>query len=338
MAKIVCTLKEFVYFIDPRIKLNIANMTRRSKVLLDSKCQKCHKKDTLDAAHKHGSFGKDIVKNVLAKYETSDEKYEIEDLQGVLDEIKDMHLPMEEHFVFLCKSCHREYDSWTKNLDYMKEIPQNTTPQNTTPQNTTPQNTTPQNTTPQNTTPQNTTPQNTTPQNTTPQNTTPQNTTPQNTTPQNTTPQNTTPKMKKSTQINNKGVKEILCKNETASWRYKIGWVSMNNRKNILELISKIESNFDCYPLAFKSWYYHKLRDNDKLFSAILTNKDDSVICFRVDPRSFTVDDPRIIHGKRWFFPEVKEKRIQIAPENHELIMQCLSHAFETSKHMYSSK
>ena len=299
MAKIVCTLKEFVYFIDPRIRVNIANMTRRSKVLLDSKCQKCHKKDTLDAAHKHGSFRKDIVKNVLAKYGTSDEKYEIEDLQGVLDEIKDMHLPMEEHFVFLCKSCHREYDSWTKNLDYMKEIPQNTTPQNTTPQNTTPQNTTPQ-----------------------------------NTTPQNTTPQNTTPKMKKSTQINNKGVKEILCENETASWRYKIGWVSINNRKNILELISKIESNFDCYPLASKSWYYHKRRDNDKQFSAILTNKDDSVICFRVDPRSFTVDDPRIIHGKRWFFSEGKEKRIQIAPENYELIMQCLSHAFEISKHM----
>ena len=299
MAKIVCTLKEFVYFIDPRIRVNIANMTRRSKVLLDSKCQKCHKKDTLDAAHKHGSFRKDIVKKVLAKYETSDEKYEIEDLQGVLDEIKDMHLPMEEHFVFLCKSCHREYDSWTKNLDYMKEIPQNTTPQNTTPQNTTPQNTTPQ-----------------------------------NTTPQNTTPQNTTPKMKKSTQINNKGVKEILCKDETTSWRYKIGWVSINNRKNILELISKIESNFDCYPLAFKSWYYHKRRDDGKQFSAIRTNKDDSVICFRVDPRSFTVDDPRIIHGKRWFFSEGKEKRIQIAPENYELIMQCLSHAFEISKHM----
>ena len=279
MAKIVCTLKEFVYFIDPRIRLNIANMTRRSKVLLDSKCQKCHKKDTLDAAHKHGSFGKDIVKNVLAKYETSDEKYEIEDLQGVLDKIKDMHLPIEEHFVFLCKSCHREYDSWTKNLDYMKEIPQNTTPQNT-------------------------------------------------------TPQNTTPKMKKSTQINDKGVKEILCKDETASWRYKIGWVSINNKKNILELIPKIESNFDCYPLAFKSWYYHKRRDDGKQFSAILTNKDDSVICFRVDPRSFTVDDPRIIHGKRWFFSEGKEKRIQIDPENHEIIMQCLSHAFEMSKHM----
>lgn len=282
MAEIACTLKEFTYFVDPRIRVNITNMTRKAKVLLDSKCQKCHKKTRLDAAHKHGSSRKDIVKKVMEKYSTGDGRYEIKDLQGVIGEINDAHLPVEEHFVFLCQSCHREYDSWTKNLGGAeREMTQDANAPLVPPS------------------------------------------------PPPAT--STTPK-KRTTGSDGEGVEENLCKNEVHSWRYKIGWTSMDNRKNILDLIPEIESSFDCYPVAFKSWYFHRRRDNGRQFCAILTNKNDSVICFRTDPGSFAVVDPRIIHNKRWFFSEGKEKRIAITPQNHDLILQCLSHAFEASK------
>ena len=134
-----------------------------------------------------------------------------------------------------------------------------------------------------------------------------------------------------SANIDSNRVREILCEDERYSWRYKIGWATMRNRKNIERLISKIEASFDCHPIAFKSWYYHKRNDNDKQFSAIKTNKDNSEICFRIEPHSFDIEDPRIIHGKRWFFAEGKEKRIRIIPENYDLIMECLRYSFDIS-------
>lgn len=298
MAEIVCTLKEFTYFIDPRIRANITSMTRRSKGLLGSKCQKCQKKATLDAAHKHGSSRKDIVKKVMEKYKTGAGRYEIRDLQAVLGEINDAHLPVEEHFVFLCQSCHREYDSWTKSLGDMEgEMPQDAgtslPPMPNRAQSPRRSGLRPSG--------------------------------------GDRLPRTQVPHQKKSV-TGERGVTEILCKKEVHSWRYKIGWTSAQNRKNILELIPKIESSFDCYPVAFKSWYFHRRKDNGRQFCAIKTNKNDSEICFRAEPGSFAVDDSRIIHNKRWFFSEGKEKRVAITPQNHGLILQCLSHAFEASK------
>ena len=107
--------------------------------------------------------------------------------------------------------------------------------------------------------------------------------------------------------------------------------MSIKNRKNIEELISKIESAFDCNPLAFKSWYFHKRHDNNKQFSGIICHKNHSVMCFRIEPTTFDVKDNRIIRGKRWFFSEGKEGRVEIMPQNHELIMKCLSYAYDVS-------
>ncbi len=103
MAKFVGTLKEFTAFIDPRIRNNIANMTRPSKQLLGSKCQKCNEIKELDAAHKHGNSRPEIIERVLENYKIKDEIYEIEDVQKVVGEIRDAHLPMENIFIFYVK-------------------------------------------------------------------------------------------------------------------------------------------------------------------------------------------------------------------------------------------
>lgn len=269
----ICTLKEFTSFVDPRIRINVANMTRQLKNRLGSKCQKCNEKRELDAAHKHGSSRKEIIRDILDNYKISEDKYEINDLQKIIDEINNAHLPIEDHFIFLCKTCHREYDSWTRNLtnatfhddNYSKNI------------------------------------------------------------------QSRIKKNIPNSSENSNNVSEILCKDETQSWKYKLGRTSIQNRKNIEELILKIESNFDCYPVARKSWYYHHKKNNKKQFSGIICHKYRSVICFRINPYSFSFTDERIIHGKRWFFSEGKEKKIEIIPENYELIFKCLDHSYKIS-------
>jgi len=128
-----------------------------------------------------------------------------------------------------------------------------------------------------------------------------------------------------------KDVGEVLCEIETNSWKYKLGWTSIQNRKNIEELISKIESEFDCYPFAFKSWYYHKKSNTGRQFSGIICHKNRSLLCFRMEPSLFNLTDDRIIRGKRWFFSEGKEGRVEITPQNFDLILKCLDHAYEIS-------
>lgn len=57
----ICTLQEFTRFVDPKVRNNIAIMTKQYKSRLGSKCQKCSQSDELDAAHKHGKSRKDII-------------------------------------------------------------------------------------------------------------------------------------------------------------------------------------------------------------------------------------------------------------------------------------
>ena len=275
MAKMICTIREFTFFVDPRVRMNITSMTKQIKGKLGSRCQKCNEANELDAAHKHGKSRKEIIKQVLENYKTFDGKYEINDLKKVIDEINNAHLPIEDTFLFLCKKCHREYDSWTSDLnnaESKKPLPSKKISNKI-----------------------------------------------------------SQTKNKANSIKGNNLSQEILCKQETNSWKYKLGWTSIQNRKNIEELISKIESNFDCNPLAFKSWYFHKRTDNNKQFSGIICNKNNSLLCFRIEPSSFKITDNRIIRGKRWFFPEGKEGRIEILPQNHDLIMKCLFHAYDIS-------
>jgi len=275
MAKFEGRLQDFHILVGPKIRNDVQTITKKKKSELNSICQKCNEHAELDAAHIHGRSRKDIISIVLENYKSDDDTYSVSDLHKVLEEIKAEHIPVEKNFLFLCKKCHKEYDSWTKNLNNTEsKKPQSGK----------------------------------------------------------TTSDKISQTMKPVYSIKGNNLpEEILCEDETNSWRYKLGWTSMENRKNIEELISKIESNFDCNPFLIKSWYYHKRSDNNKQFSGIICNKYDSLICFRIDPDSFDERDSRIIRGKKWFFSQGKEGRIKIIPQNHELIMKCLFHAYDIS-------
>jgi hypothetical protein len=262
MAKFEGNLQDFHILVGPKIRNDVATITKKKKSELNSICQKCNAHAELDAAHIHGRSRKDIIKIILENYKSDDDQYSVPNLHKVIEEIKTEHIPVENNFYFLCKQCHREYDSIsTASGEKSKKLHHRPT-----------------------------------------------------------TNKNECP-----------FPKEILCKTETDSWKYKLGWTSTQNRKNIEEIISKIESTFDCRPLAFKSWYFHKRSDNNKQFSGIICHKNHSVICFRIESNTFDEYDSRIIRGKRWFFSEGKEARVEITPANQDLIMKCLSYAYDVS-------
>jgi hypothetical protein len=109
MANLNCSLEEFYNIIGPRIKNDVAAVTKQKKNQLGLICKHCNTKvNELDAAHKHDSSRREIIKTILNEYE-SEGKYSIPDLQTVLDKIKDHH-KTNDVFIFLCKECHRKYD------------------------------------------------------------------------------------------------------------------------------------------------------------------------------------------------------------------------------------
>ncbi len=267
MVKFEGTLQDFHLFIGPKIRNDVATLTKKKKNELHNICQKCNENKKLDTAHIHGRSGKDIIEIVMSKYKSDNGQYVVSNLHTVMKEIKTEHLPIEKNFYFLCKKCHLAYDADSSNMIKKSKISKKLQ------------------------------------------------------------------SFKNLMMKNSDGIfpKEILCENEINSWKYKLGWTSIQNRKNIEELIFKIEFSFDCNPLAFKSWYFHKRKDNNKQFSGIICYKNRSLICFRIEPYSFDINDVRIIRGKRWFFSEGKEVRVEIIPENYELIMRCLSYAYDVS-------
>ena len=122
---------------------------------------------------------------------------------------------------------------------------------------------------------------------------------------------------------------KIPCMNPKHDWDLKLATTSTFNRKNINDLISMINSKFDCSTCEFKSWYYHDCLHNNRLFSAIMCHKNRSEICFRICRDSFDIKDNRVRKPNRWFFPEGQERRIDIIEANFDLIMRCLKHAYD---------
>lgn len=110
-AQLSCTLEDFYKFIGPKIRNDVASITKSKKNELKLICQECNAKSSeLDAAHKRGRSRKNIIKIVLDDCESEDNKYLIPNLQKLIERIRKAHLPIEDNFRFLCKSCHKKYD------------------------------------------------------------------------------------------------------------------------------------------------------------------------------------------------------------------------------------
>ena len=64
----------------------------------------------MQAAHVHGEERVQIIEFLLNQhYKISNDSYRVE-LKEFFDRFKQHHLPIEKHFLFLCKPCHKKYD------------------------------------------------------------------------------------------------------------------------------------------------------------------------------------------------------------------------------------
>lgn len=129
MAYFEGSLKEFNHYIGPLARNVIQQITRSAK--RGKCCEKCHRSDVeLESAHIHGEqeHGKErthIIKELLNQhYKVSNDLYKV-DLDDFIIKFKKSHLPIEDHFIFLCQQCHDAYDNKKKNvspLDVQKYI------------------------------------------------------------------------------------------------------------------------------------------------------------------------------------------------------------------------
>ena len=127
---------------------------------------------------------------------------------------------------------------------------------------------------------------------------------------------------------------EILSENELQSWKYKFGYATIQNQKNITGLISKIRSHFSCTEEKRRLWYYFRRPDNNRQFAGIVCNKASSWIKFRIRPSTFDLKDKNIIEKYALFFQgqNESERQIKVIPENYDLIIKYLEYSYKICK------
>lgn len=111
MAEFRGNEEEFTRFVGPSIRNRIQKRTVNPRKKA-GRCQSPSCLDpnvTLQSAHVRGESRPMIIRKALEKYMVNG-AYVILDLGVLEQEIWEMHLPLEAHFRWLCKTCHRAYD------------------------------------------------------------------------------------------------------------------------------------------------------------------------------------------------------------------------------------
>ncbi|PHR24032.1 MAG: hypothetical protein COA36_15835 [Desulfotalea sp.] len=119
MAIFEGSIQEFHYFIGPRIRNAINNLTRKHRQNLKGICEGCGQKNELHSAHVHGRERRTIIETILKPY--IDSKIINCNIEEAENKILNAHLPIESCFKFLCHSCHVIYDSNVKATKHSKE-------------------------------------------------------------------------------------------------------------------------------------------------------------------------------------------------------------------------
>ena len=112
MAIFIGSKAEFKRYFDGYLKQMVASMTKEYKGEIKKKCQFCDEEKTeLDAAHIKGKERATIIFNILdEKFKVNEDEYKV-DIEEFSRIFKSKHIPIDENFYFLCKTCHRKYDN-----------------------------------------------------------------------------------------------------------------------------------------------------------------------------------------------------------------------------------
>ena len=120
------------------------------------------------------------------------------------------------------------------------------------------------------------------------------------------------------------------------TWPDKLQLATEENRKNVTDLIEKIKTSFDCTGMPRNRYYYiynsKGVGKRNSLFGVILCGKKTAHVRFRADSTfDYLEQQMRKLNG--WFFVNTKydEIRIDIIPDNFDLILSCLKHSYNTT-------
>ena len=119
MAFFEGSFDEFNKYIGPFARNVIQQMTKNHKE--GKVCEMCHKSGVeLEAAHIHGEERKQKIFLILNSNYNVGSSFRV-DLEGFFTKFKESHLPIEKHFKFLCKPCHKKYDSEKQHKSSIEE-------------------------------------------------------------------------------------------------------------------------------------------------------------------------------------------------------------------------
>lgn len=110
MAKFIGTEIEFLDLFGSTLLTN-AVKSYIPKSMRKKVCINCKKPKEVQAAHRHGTPDRlEIAKEILSMLPHNEKDEVIVDMHVFLKEFYKKHLPLDEHFIFLCDPCHKEYD------------------------------------------------------------------------------------------------------------------------------------------------------------------------------------------------------------------------------------
>lgn len=104
------TIQEFHHFIGPRIRNKVNGITRNDRLARNGVCEFCGKNAVLESAHVDGKGRRTIIESILKPLENPNGEVKCE-IREIECQIIDAHRPVEDTFRFICKPCHKGYDS-----------------------------------------------------------------------------------------------------------------------------------------------------------------------------------------------------------------------------------
>jgi hypothetical protein len=110
MAIFEGTVQEFHHYVGPRIRNAINTFARKERLSRKGVCEHCKKPGKiLEAAHVHGKDRRGIIETILKAHQRNGRvRCEIE---AVEKQILKGHGPIAHAFKFLCRECHKLYDT-----------------------------------------------------------------------------------------------------------------------------------------------------------------------------------------------------------------------------------
>ena len=131
MPQFTGTNKEFNEFLGGYCRNRANQLAKKYRTACNKTCQYCQKTNAeLESAHVNGIERRWIIQKILDdNFKTGESFYSV-DLNKFSELYDNFHMPISEHFYFLCKDCHTKYDRKKISDDEIKLAIENNDMQN----------------------------------------------------------------------------------------------------------------------------------------------------------------------------------------------------------------